>query len=98
MRAVEARTGRLTEEFLHIWRRPDNGEMEDNGDLTLILSVPRRPGWYAGWKTEFDYVRYLGEPWEVRDIKTLYKRVFQRLWTTHRPIVLAYSGSKKGLC
>jgi hypothetical protein len=40
-------------------------------------------------------VKFLDETWEVRDVKTLYNRVFKRLWSTHRPAVLAYSTSRK---
>ena len=61
-----------------------------------ILDAPKKPGWYPGWKTEFEYVTFLDETWEVRDVKTLYNRVFKRLWSTHRPAVLAYNTSRKG--
>ena len=40
-------------------------------------------------------MKFLDETWEVHDVKTLYNRVFTRLWSTHRPAVLAYSTSRK---
>lgn len=94
--AIEARTGELTEKFLQIWHLPDSGEIEDSADLVPILDVPKKPGYYPGWKTELAYVKVLGETWEIRDVKTLYKRVFESLWSTHRSAVLAYSKSTKG--
>jgi hypothetical protein len=91
--AIESRTEELTEKFMLIWPRPGSDD-EDVRELVSILDAPKKPGWYPGWKTEFEYVRFLGETWEVHDVKTLYNRVFRRLWSTHRPGVLEYNKSK----
>ena len=96
MGAIEARTESLTEKFLQIWHRPGSSDIEDSEDLVPILDAPKKPGCYPGWKTEFEYVKFRDETWEVHDVKTLYNRVFKRLWSTHRPAVLAYSTSRKG--
>jgi hypothetical protein len=93
--ALMARTEELTEKFLQIWHRPGS-DIEDSEDLVPILDPPKNPGWYPGRKTEFEYVKFLDETWEVHDVKILYKRVFKRLWSTHRPAVLDYSTSRKG--
>jgi hypothetical protein len=94
VRAIEARTEKLTEKFLQIWHRPSSG---DSGDppLVPILDAPIRYKWHPGWKNEFEYVEFLGETWEVRDVRTLYKRVFERLWSTNQTDVLAYANSKE---
>jgi hypothetical protein len=60
-----------------------------------ILDSPKKPGWYPGWRTEFEYVKFRDETWEVHDMKALYSRVFKWLWSTHRPAVLAYCRSRK---
>jgi hypothetical protein len=96
VRAIEARTEELTEQFLQIWHRPNSCDIEDSEDLVPILDAPKKPGWNRGWRTEFEYVKFRDETWEVHDVKTLYNRVFKRLWSTHRPAVLAYSMSRKG--
>jgi hypothetical protein len=96
VRALEARTERLAEKFLQIWRRPDSSDVEDSDHLVPILDAPKKPGWYSGWRTEFEYVKFGEETWETRDVKTLFNCVFRRLWSTHRPAVLAYSASKRG--
>lgn len=61
-----------------------------------ILDVQKRPGYYKGWKTEFDHVRFRGQIWEVRDIKTLFQRVFTVLWGTHPTELLTYSATHDG--
>lgn len=92
--ALQARTEAMTEKFLQIWQRPDSSDIEDSEALVPILDAPKKSGWYPGWKTEFEYVKFLDETWEVRDVKTLFNHVFKRLWSTHRPAVLDYSASK----
>jgi hypothetical protein len=92
--AIQARTETLTKKFLQIW--PGSSDIDDSGDLVPILDAPKKPGWYRGWKTEFEYVKFQDEIWEAHDVKTLYHRVFTRLWSTYRPAVLAYSTSRKG--
>ena len=64
--------------------------------LVPILDAQKKAGWYAGWKTEFEYAVFDDEVWEVRNLKTLYNRVFKRLWDTNRPGVLKYSDSHGG--
>jgi hypothetical protein len=91
--AIEARTKSLTERFLQIW--PGSSEIDAPAALVPILDAPKKAGYYPGYKTEFEYVRFRDETWEVHDVKTLYKLVFNRLWSTHRPAVLAYSTSRK---
>lgn len=90
---IANRTQALTERFLEIWRRPSVAGIEDPDHLVPILDVPRKPGYYKGWKTEFEYVRFHGEVWEVRNTKELFQRTFRRLWETRRRQVLEYSAS-----
>lgn len=94
--ALEARTHQLTERFLQVWEGPQDGLGEDVADLVPIIDARKKPGWYRGWRNEFEYVRFHGETWEVHDVKVLYNRVFRRLWDTHRPGVLAYSTPRDG--
>jgi hypothetical protein len=91
---IENRTEKLTTRFLDIWqRRPGPVDPEQ---LVPILDASKLAGWYPGWKTEFEYAIFDGEVWEVRNVKQLFKRVFKRLWDTHRDEVLAYSESHNG--
>ena len=88
--AIEARTVELTNAFLTIWRRPGGMDPEPAEQLVPILDALKKTGHYPGWRTEFDYVRFHDEIWETRNIKDLYSRVYQRLWETRRPAVLAF--------
>jgi hypothetical protein len=49
------------------------------------------------WKTEFEYVQFRDEVWEIHDVKTLLNHVFKRLWETSRTDVLKYSAAHPGL-
>ncbi|WP_295011027.1 DUF262 domain-containing protein [uncultured Microbacterium sp.] len=93
--AIAERTAALTDAFVQIWRRPDLGEIDDDG-LTPILDAVRRRGFPTGWEREFDYVEYRGEHWEVYDVKYLFNRVFRRGWTDTREALLAYSAEHGG--
>ena len=77
------------------WPR-DSGVPIDDDDLTPILDVERRPGWYAGWRREFDYCEYRGEHWEVPDVQYLFRRIFQRLWTEQPEDLVAFSARHRG--
>jgi len=89
------RSGRLAAEFVRTWPRAATGAIDDDG-LTPILDAVRRPGWYAGWQHEFEYVEYRGEHWEVYDLPALFTRVYRRLWTDHADAVLAFSAGNGG--
>jgi len=93
---VQARNRRIDDLELEIWNRPRAHDLEDPENLVPILNVPRKSGWYRGWETEFEFALFGGEIWEVRNLKTLYNRVFKRLWDTNRTDVLAYSDSHRG--
>lgn len=93
---IAERTGSLTDRFLEIWKRPSVARTDDLEYRVPILDVVRKPGYYKGWQTEFEYVLFRGEHWEVRDAKSLFNRVFKRLWDTNRDEVLAYSASHDG--
>lgn len=93
--SIGARTEELTERFVQVWRRPEVVGIDDD-DLTPILDARRRRGWPHGWDREFDYVEYCGEHWEVKDIRYLFHRVFQRLWADARDAVIAYSAQRGG--
>lgn len=93
---IAARTRQLSIRFLEIWQRPSRVGSDESDHLVPILDVQKRPGYYKGWKTEFDYVRFRGDHWEVHDLKTLFRRVFTLLWGTHRPELLAYSAAHDG--
>lgn len=93
---IADRTSALTEKFLQVWKRPTIAGMDVSEHLVPILDVPRKPGYYTGWKTEFEYVQFNGEVWEVRNTKDLFQRVFERLWETNRSQVLDYSASHNG--
>ena len=93
--AIAERTARLTAEFLAIWARPETVGIDDDG-LTPILDAQRRRGWPRGWQREFEYVEYRGEHWEVSDVKSLFNRVFKRLWADSRRHVVAFSARRGG--
>ena len=94
-RAIAARTVRLTEKFLRVWKRPAVVMIDDDG-LTPILDAQKRRGWPQGWQREFEYVEYRGEHWEVYDIKYLFNRIFKRLWADSRADVVAFSARRGG--
>lgn len=93
--AIAARTARLTDRFIEIWKRPAVTVIDDDG-LTPILDARRHRGWPAGWEREFDYIEYRGEHWEVPDVRYLFNRVFKRGWADNRAAVLAYSEQRGG--
>ncbi len=93
--AIAERTARLTAEFLRIWKRPATVDIDDDG-LTPILDGRRRRGWPHGWDREFEYVEYRGEHWEVYDVKSLFNRIFKRLWADSREHVVAFSARRGG--
>ena len=93
--AITERTKGLASAFIDRWPRAAAVPIDDDG-LTPILDVPRRPGWYEGWRDEFDYVDYRGEHWEVHDIKSLLRRVTKRLWADRPEDVIVYSAANGG--
>ncbi|MCC2032220.1 DUF262 domain-containing protein [Microbacterium allomyrinae] len=93
--AIAARSAKLTERFVQVWRRPGGPAIDDDG-LTPILDAVRRRGWPAGWQREWSYVEYCGEHWEVPDVKYLFNRVFKRLWADSREAVVQYSQRRGG--
>jgi hypothetical protein len=96
--AIAHRTASLSDELLRIWARPGAQRripIDDDG-LTPVLDAQRRRGWPRGWQREFDYVEYLGEHWEVHDVRYLFNRVFKRLWADARPAVEAFVARRGG--
>ncbi|OJX65587.1 MAG: hypothetical protein BGO95_01630 [Micrococcales bacterium 73-13] len=93
--AIGDRSGRLAAEFVRGWPRAAAVAIDDDG-LTPILDAVRRPGWYPGWRAEFDYVEYRGEHWEVYDYPHLFRRIFARLWADRPDEVLAFSERHRG--
>ena len=93
--AISDRTARLSIDFLAIWARPATAGIDDDG-LTPILDAQRRRGWPRGWQREFEYVEYRGEHWEVHDVKSLFNRVFKRLWADSHENVVAFSARRGG--
>jgi hypothetical protein len=96
--AIAARTARLTEHFLEVWRRPAVVSIDDD-NLTPILDAKKRRGWPRGWQREFDYVEFRGEHWEVPDIRYLFNRIFRRLWAeseASRQSVIDFSARRGG--
>ncbi len=96
VQGIAARTQSLTERFLKIWPRPGIEGTDDPDHLVPILDAQRKPGYYKGWKTEFEYVVFHGETWEIHNVTSLYQRTYQRLWETHRRQVLEYSAGHDG--
>ena len=68
----------------------------DAANLGAHPLCQKTPGWYPGWRTEYEYVRFGDELWEVHDVKTLFNRVYTRLWADHRDDVLAYTIAHDG--
>lgn len=93
--AIADRTKRLAGRFIELWPRAAAVPIDDDG-LMPILDVPHRPGWYDGWREEFDYVDYRGEHWEVHDVKSLLRRVTRRIWADRPDDVLAFSADNGG--
>ena len=96
--AISARTEHLTDLFVRVWERPAVVGIDDD-DLTPILDARVRRGWPAGWQREFDYVEFRGEHWEVKDIRYLFHRIFQRLWAeseASRRAVIDFSARRGG--
>lgn len=93
--AIAERTERLTSKFVRVWARPAVEGIDDD-NLTPILDAKMRRGWPPGWQREFDYVEFRGEHWEVKDVKYLFHRVFQRLWAESRQSVIAFSARRGG--
>lgn len=93
--AIAARTVRLSDAFVEVWKRPLVASIDDDG-LTPILDATKRRGWPRGWEREWEYVEYRGEHWEVYDVKYLFNRVFKRLWADSRDAVVAYSARRGG--
>ncbi|WP_314502196.1 DUF262 domain-containing protein [uncultured Microbacterium sp.] len=93
--AIVDRTAALTAEFVRVWPRPGDSQIDDDG-LTPILDARRRRGWPPGWQREFSYVEYRGEHWEVHDVKALFNRIFRRMWTDARPALLAFNDRRGG--
>ena len=92
---ISDRTARLSIDFLAIWTRPATAGIDDDG-LTPILDAQRRRGWPRGWQRELEYVEYRGEHWEVHDVKSLFNRVFKRLWADSHENVVAFSARRGG--
>ena len=92
---ISDRTVRLSIDFLAIWARPATVGIDDDG-LTPILDAQLRRGWPRGWQREFEYVEYRGEHWEVHDVKSLFNRVFKRLWADSHENVVAFSARRGG--
>ena len=93
--SIAARTERLTTRFVEVWRRPAVAGIDDDG-LTPILDAKIRRGWPPGWQREFDYVEFRGEHWEVKDVKYLFHRIFQRLWAESPQSVIDFSARRGG--
>ena len=93
LQTIEKRTKDLTDTFLKIWKRPspDTDTEPDVEHLVPILDVQRKPGYYKGWKTEFEYVTFQDQIWDVQNAKDLLLRVHRELWYTRRDDVLAHS-------
>lgn len=92
---IAARTVRLSDAFVSVWRRPAVVPIDDD-DLTPVLDAKKHRGWPRGWEREWDYTEYRGEHWEVHDVKHLFNRVFKRLWADQRDAVVAYTARHGG--
>jgi len=96
--AIAARTEHLTDLFVRVWERPAVVSIDDD-NLTPILDAKKRRGWPRGWQREFDYVEFRGEHWEVKDVRYLFHRIFQRLWAesdASRQSVIDFSARRGG--
>lgn len=96
LETVADRTHALTEKFLKIWERTSIAGTDEPDFLVPILDAQKKPGYYKGWKSEFEYVVFQGETWEVRDVRRLFQRTFERLWETRQREVLDYSAAHNG--
>jgi hypothetical protein len=92
---IAARTEQLSAEFMRVWSRPDVVGIDDD-NLTPVLDAKMRRGWPPGWQREFDYVEFRGEHWEVKDVKYLFHRIFQRLWAETPQSVREFSARRGG--
>lgn len=92
--AIEARTEELTTRFLQIWSVPAVDSVTSEDGMTPILDVAKRPGYYKGWRAEFEYIEFKGEIVEVHSTKELYKWLFTRLWETNGDHLAAMVGTK----
>lgn len=93
--AISARSAELAARFMTVWPRRGPLVIDDDGLTPILDAVPRR-GWPRGWEREFAYVEYVGEHWEVPDVKYLFNRVFKRLWADNRASVERYSSQRGG--
>lgn len=93
--AIGDRTARLTADFLRVWQRPATVAIDDDG-LTPILDAIHRRGWPRGWEREFEYVEFRGEHWDVFDVKSLFTRIFTRLWADSHTDVVTFSSRRGG--
>lgn len=93
LQTIEKRAKDLTDRFLEIWKHPgpDTDTDADVERLVPILDAPRKPGYYKGWKTEFEYVKFQDQTWYVQNAKDLLLRVHRELWDTRRDDVLVHS-------
>jgi hypothetical protein len=89
--AIEKRAAEMTEHFLAIWHRPPIEETP--GELVPVLDIPKKGGWYQGWKTEFEYAQFQEEMWEVHNILELRVRVYQQLLNEMQERVLEFDRS-----
>ena len=93
--AISARSASLAAAFMTTWPRRGPIVIDDDGLTPILDAVPRR-GWPRGWQQEFAYVEYVGEHWEVPDVKYLFNRVFKRLWADSRISVETFSARRGG--
>jgi hypothetical protein len=93
--AISGRSAELAQQVMTLWRRRGPLVIDDDGLTPILDAIPRR-GWPRGWEREFSYVEYVGEHWEVPDIKYLFNRVFKRLWADRRDAVIAYCSRRGG--
>ncbi|GAA1693180.1 DUF262 domain-containing protein [Microbacterium sediminicola] len=92
---ISERSGSLASRFMEVWSRPGPLVIDDDGLTPILDAIPRR-GWPRGWQREFAYVEYVGEHWEVPDIKYLFNRIFKRLWADDRGAVEAFCARRGG--
>ena len=93
--AISARSASLAAAFMTTWPRRGPIVIDDDGLTPILDAVPRR-GWPRGWQKEFAYVEYVGEHWEVPDVKYLFNRIFKRLWADSRISVETFSARRGG--
>jgi hypothetical protein len=90
LREIDNRITTLTEDLLTTWPRPQSPWQDDTDHLVPILDATKTPGWYRGWRTEYEYVKVLGQIWDATNVKVFYNRLFRWLWDNRRDDVLAY--------